>query len=191
MQTRSHRRTGWRWRDGSCRGEATGPLGDRTRALTVGITIIVLFILGLLVGGIRVLEVPGFGPRGHVLVVSEHAVTVRNRSGEREEDVVEHIAETVEPGDAALGLMIVAHPLVEIRNKPWAVAQVMTGPIGVMAGAGAVFASRPADAAGYPSGARSHSRLNEIGVLYTAVAGMLNLMVIIDAAYRAGRVEAK
>jgi hypothetical protein len=31
---------------------------------------------------------------------------------------------------------------------------------------------------------RSHSRTNELGTLYTAVAGMLNLLVIIDAAGR-------
>jgi len=31
----------------------------------------------------------------------------------------------------------------------------------------------------------SHARVYEIGVLYTAVAGMLNLMAIIDSAYRA------
>src|SRR5947209_2985556 len=34
-------------------------IGQRARALAVGITVIVLFVLGLLIGGIRVLEVPG------------------------------------------------------------------------------------------------------------------------------------
>jgi hypothetical protein len=38
-------------------------------------------------------------------------------------------------------------------------------------------------------GATSHSRINEIGVLYTAVAGMLNLLAIIDAASRAERLR--
>ena len=33
----------------------------------------------------------------------------------------------------------------------------------------------------------SHALSNEVGTLYTAVAGMLNLLTIIDAAYRAGR----
>ena len=33
----------------------------------------------------------------------------------------------------------------------------------------------------------SHARVNEIAVLYTAVAGMLNLLVIIDSAARASR----
>ena len=33
--------------------------------------------------------------------------------------------------------------------------------------------------------AKSHSRLWEIGTLYTAVAGMLNLLAIIDSSHRA------
>jgi hypothetical protein len=33
------------------------------------------------------------------------------------------------------------------------------------------------------------ARLAEIGTLYTAVAGMLNLLTIIDASHRAGRVR--
>jgi hypothetical protein len=35
----------------------------------------------------------------------------------------------------------------------------------------------------------SHARVNEIGTLYTAVAGMLNLLAIIDSAYRSARQE--
>ena len=34
-------------------------------------------------------------------------------------------------------------------------------------------------------------RVNEIGVLYTAVAGMLNLLAVIDASHRAAQAEAK
>lgn len=166
-------------------------LGERTRALTVGITIVALFIMGLLIGGIRVLEIPGFGPQGHPLIVSEHVVSGRSSSGERGEEYIERVAESVDPGDTPRGWLMLDRPLVEIRNKPWAIAQIMTGPLGVVAGAGAVFASRPVDAGDRPAAARSHARLNEIGVLYTAVAGMLNLMVIIDAAYRAGHTEAK
>jgi len=36
-----------------------------------------------------------------------------------------------------------------------------------------------------PSQPASHARVSDIGILYTAVAGMLNLMAIIDASYRA------
>ena len=35
-------------------------LGQRGRGLGVGITIITLFLLGILVAGVRVIEVPGF-----------------------------------------------------------------------------------------------------------------------------------
>jgi hypothetical protein len=34
---------------------------------------------------------------------------------------------------------------------------------------------------------KSHARLAEIGTLYTAVAGMLNLLAIIDSSYRASQ----
>ena len=34
-------------------------LGQRTRGLVVGITILSLFFLGLLIAGVRVIEVPG------------------------------------------------------------------------------------------------------------------------------------
>ncbi len=83
------------------------------------------------------------------------------------------------------GWAMVTHPLDEIRAKPWSIAQILTGPVGIIAGAGAVAASRR-DANDDPIGARSHSRLNEIGVLYTAIAGMLNLLAIIDSHSRAG-----
>ena len=64
----------------------------------------------------------------------------------------------------------------------------LAGPLDLAASWGSVMASRPKVAGlAEPLGARSHARTNELGVLYTAVAGMLNLLAIIDAAYRAGR----
>ena len=54
-----------------------------------------------------------------------------------------------------------------------------------------VWASNPDHGAGgvEAPAAISHSRINEIGVLYTAVAGMLNLLAIIDAASRAEQIR--
>src|SRR5215213_9083568 len=39
-------------------------VGERARALIVGFTIIALFVAGLLIGGVRVLQVPGYGEDG-------------------------------------------------------------------------------------------------------------------------------
>lgn len=145
-------------------------LGQRARALTVGISIILLFVAGLLIGGVRLLEVPGYGDHGLPLVLS----------GDR---LVE-----AEPGSNE-PWALTSHPLDEIRNKPWSIAQILAGPIDLIASWGSVVASR-INANGTTSGFRSHARTNELGVLYTAVAGMLNLLAIIDAASRAGQTEA-
>ena len=136
-------------------------IGQRARAVTVCVTIVLLFVAGLLIGGIRVLEVPYYDKLGQ---------KVQN-----------------------------AELLSEVRSKPWSVAQVMTGPLGIVSGYFAVQASQPnpnTDELIYdapegplnprrPYGAESHARVNEIAVLYTAVAGMLNLLTMIDAAHRA------
>jgi hypothetical protein len=142
-------------------------IGQRGRALTVGISIIVLFLAGLLIAGIRSLEVPGYGPHGKQVLTDGH------RSGD-----------DLEGGDWVL----TSHPLDEIRAKPWSIAQILAGPLDLLCSAWSVHASQIGPT-GAPIGVRSHSRTNEIGVLYTAVAGMLNLLVIIDSAYRAGQTE--
>ena len=124
-------------------------IGHRGRGVTVGVTIVLLFVFGLLVGGVRVLEVPYY-----------------DRTGRR-----------------------VDRPLLEeVRSKPWSIAQVMTGPVAIAAGAVSVYASTP-DSTGNTPGAESHARVNEIAILYTAVAGMLNLLTIIDSAHRAGKIR--
>jgi hypothetical protein len=74
-----------------------------------------------------------------------------------------------------------------VLQKPWFIGQVLAGPV-------TLFASHLANNWGMHIDpmtgkqmvgvAMSHARVNEIGILYTAVAGMLNLMAIIDAAYR-------
>jgi len=106
-------------------------LGQRSRGITVGVTIFLLFLLGLLIGGIRVVDPPSLGGSG----------TVFN----------------------------------QVMQKPWFIGQALTGLPGVIA---AIISQR----GNLPV---SHARVNEIGTLYTAVAGMLNLITIIDASYRA------
>lgn len=144
-------------------------IGQRARGTTIGVTVILLFMLGLLIGGVRVIDVPGYDSRGQKMMVVPRG----------------------QPA-AARWIMTVA-PMTEIREKPWSIAQVLTGPIGVLSGMWSIHAATPADgSAGGPSiGAESHAHVHDIGTLYTAVAGMLNLLAIIDASSRAGEERAK
>ncbi len=108
-------------------------IGQRTRGLAVGVCVIALFLLGILIAGIAVVEAPGFGAGG--CIVSR------------------------------------------VLQKPWFLGQVMTGPLGLI---GAWIGHGVAD--DYPA---AKARLGEIGTLYTAIAGMLNLLAMIDATHRA------
>jgi hypothetical protein len=140
-------------------------IGEKVRGAVVGVTVMTLFVTGLLIGGVRVLEVPTFDHNGRLLP------------------------------DASLSA--------EVRSKPWSIAQVMVGPIAIVGGAVSINASRPSDSmpldpypasnsllgVHLPSGSESHSRVNEIAVLYTAVAGMLNLLAIIDTVHRAMQMQ--
>ncbi len=138
-------------------------IGQRERALVVGAAIVSLFVLGLLLAGIRVVEVPGyddFGARVHV-------------------DALGHRFHRTDPGYPQGRWALTGRGFVgEIANKPWYIPQIVAGPITLATSALSVKAAR----AGV---ARVHARLMEVGVLYTAIAGMLNLLAIIDAAYRA------
>ncbi len=118
-------------------------IGEKVRGVTVGVTVIALFVMGILIGGVRVLEVPTY----------------------------DHYGQRI-PG---------ASLAAEVRSKPWSIAQIMTGPVAIAAGA--ISVREASDASD------SHSRVNEIAVLYTAVAGMLNLLAIIDTAHRAGQMQ--
>ncbi len=135
-------------------------LGQRTRGLTIGVTVILLFLAGILIGGVRVLEVPGYNRDGGKIIVSR--------------------------GADARWVMTVA-PLSEIANKPWSITQVLTGPLGLFGFFASAWASRPSGPAMSAPGVGVHSHVNEIAVLYTAVAGMLNLLAILDASARAGQ----
>jgi hypothetical protein len=152
-------------------------IGQRVRAIVVGVTIIVLFMSGILIAGVRSIQVPGYGENGGRLYIvpgQPQARIAEQRPGDRQPLSDQPVLTDVR---ALLG---------DVGNKPWSICQVLTGPVAVAGGAWSVWASRPPadDMDAQPPGALSHSRVNEIGVLYTAVAGMLNLLVIIDAAGR-------
>jgi len=143
-------------------------LGQRARGVTIGLTVVILFALGLLIGGVRALEVPGYDEHGSAIRLNERGYKV-------------HPDDT---GYARATSVMRRGALSEVRAKPWCIPQALNGPLALAAAAWSVWASD--DSGGRdPPGALSHARVNEIGVLYTAVAGMLNLLAIIDASYRA------
>ena len=113
-------------------------IGQRTRALTVGVTILTLFTLGILIAGIRVVEAPNLSGSGNLVG--------------------------------------------RILQKPWFLGQVLTGPVGIVA---AWLSHSAANSETYKM-IEAKARLAEIGTLYTAIAGMLNLLAIIDSSHRAG-----
>jgi hypothetical protein len=121
-------------------------IGQRVRGMVVGVTILLLFVAGLLIGGMHVIEAPT-------------GVTMQL-----------------------------------IFAKPWFIGQVLAGPMTLVSSYLANNWGTHIDPGTFQQMAGvalSHSRVNEIGVLYTAVAGMLNLMAIIDCAYRASNEGAR
>ena len=148
-------------------------LGQRARGLVIGTTILFLFVFGLLVAGVRVVEVPGFDSSGKKVMVTPVALNPQTKRVEA-------------TGEPPHWVMLIS-PLNEIRNKPWSVPQALTGPISFAAAAGSVWAAGPVDG-DHPRETRgqlSHARINEIGSLYLSIAGLLNLLTIIDASHRA------
>ena len=144
-------------------------IGQRARAVTVGATIVGLFVLGIFLAGIRVIEVPGYDEAGRRINVDHVGVRFDRR----------------DPGYAQGRWVMTSGGLVtEIANKPWYIPQIVAGPITLAASALSVKAAQ----AGV---SRVHARLMDIGVLYTAIAGMLNLLAIIDAAHRASVEEGR
>src|SRR5437867_3479253 len=74
-------------------------LGQRARALVVGLTTLLIFAAGILIAGVRVIEVPGYDDRGNAIQV---------QTGPREKQWI----------------MLSRGGLGEIGNKPWYVGQV-------------------------------------------------------------------
>ena len=151
-------------------------IGQRSRGAVVGVAILILVALGMLIGGIRVVD------SAFIESEKEHAERV-----EREQT------------DANRNPPVTSPNLPQrVLQKPWFIGQFFAGPVALISDwIGATwerkdapeqdnrdesFARRKPINAGAPF---SHARVYEIGVLYTAVAGMLNLMAIIDSAYRA------
>lgn len=161
-------------------------IGQRARAATVFVAIVALFLAGVLVAGIRVIDVPGYAEDGKPVLVAVRGDSAGNAVEYRSSQPGARWV-TTDPGAQ---WVMRSHPVGELLNKPWYIGQILAGPMTLVASKYSIDLSKPVgenpDVAGAP---KSHVRVAEIGTLYTAVAGMLNLLVIIDAAHRANRKE--
>lgn len=168
-------------------------IGQRARAMVVGISIIALFLGGILIGGIRIMDPPGWGQYGFKdqLVqqfdrrhqeFSADLTRIEPSSATQAEDPRDN------DRDRTVGSALVVEPVSELSDKPWFVGQILCGPLTLATSALSVDLAKPTTNSAVPQEGvpMSHSRSWEIGALYTAVAGMLNLLAIIDSTYRAG-----
>jgi hypothetical protein len=147
-------------------------IGQRTRGIVVGVGVIVLYLSGLLIAGVRVIEVPGYETKTGEAI---HFLNGRQLfSGDRDYDRAPWI---ITGGGAAA----------EITNKPWFAGQILAGPLCLASASFSMRLARGGEAE-FP---RTHAPLDSIGTLFTAIAGMLNLLAIMDAAHRAGNPPVK
>ena len=110
---------------------------QRLRGTVIGATIVLLFLSGILIGGVRIVDAPNLSVGGNAVQ--------------------------------------------RLLQKPWFIGQALTGPMGLTS---AWVAGRLAADERYRDTV-PHARVAEITTLYTAIAGMLNLLAIIDASHRA------
>jgi hypothetical protein len=143
-------------------------LGERARGFTIMVTVLALFVFGLLIAGIRVIDVPGYDKNGFQDRVDDH--------GRRVERSTDYDYQNAHPA------LFSGDFIAEVAAKPWYVGQIFAGPINLIAS----FFSIHEAQMNLPM---THARLEEIGTLYTAVAGMLNLLAMLDASSRAANPE--
>jgi hypothetical protein len=153
-------------------------VGQRRRALAVGGAILLMYLLGLLVAGVRVVEVPGWDEDGQKVYYSLHRFRDQEGNLRVAYRQVEGQPREGEPANWVLTLNFRG----EVFNHIWFVPQSLMGLPTVVAG----YLSIDAAQAGV---AKSLSRAAEVGTLCTSVAGMLNLLAVIAAASLAAREE--
>jgi len=170
-------------------------LRERLRAAAVFFSVVILFFLGILIGGIRIMDPPGWGQYGYKIQLVEHPDGGHYDISRVDPINAEQETTPTLQGDRIMGPAITNMLVSEVGEKPWYVGQILCGPITLMASAISVTEARPdenATSAYGPIGLSpvesvpaSHSRSWEIGTLYTAVAGMLNLLAVIDSTFLA------
>ncbi len=127
-------------------------LGQTWRGVVAGTTILLLILMGIFIGGIRVIELPGFDNAGKRVVV---------------------------PGTDQW--VLTARPVPTLMEEIWFMPQLLNGPVTLLAGRQSLALTRSGSAM------KMHGRLDDIGILYVAIAGVLNLIIIIDSAHRASK----
>lgn len=137
-------------------------IGQRWRGVAGGIAILFLFVCGLLIGGVRVIDVPGYRDADGVMVTAR---------GQRIPPGME-----LPEGQRAYW-ELTKSPMTAVFDKPWYLAQIFAGPITLATSYASLEAAKS-----YP---QPTARLGEIGTLYCAIAGMMNFVLILDAASRA------
>jgi hypothetical protein len=138
-------------------------IGQRTRAMLAGVAIVILFGLGLLISGVRCVDVPGYGPSGSLIYVQQ-------------------VGGGTKP-------LITNAPFKAVLDKPWYIPQILAGPLTIGSSFWSLGVASARDASGDQAYPKATARMYDIGTLYTAIAGMLNLLVIIDAAHRAAKLN--
>ena len=138
-------------------------LGQKRRALLAGVTILFLFLFGLLISGIRCIDVPGYDANGSVIYVKE--------------------------ANGTKSPLITGAPFRAVLDKPWYIPQILAGPLTIGSSFWSVSVASAKDMSGFQAYPKATARMFDIGTLYTAIAGMLNLLIIIDSAYRAAKVN--
>lgn len=177
-------------------------IGQKKRAALAGGGVLLLFVLGLLIAGVRVINVPGYGDDGRKiyadvsggrLVMTRTPVVQVTPSGQdatgrtlytitrlQADGTLKQDISTVEPGLSQWVLL--QTPMSVLGDNISYLGQALNGSLC----AATSFISIKAAQMGAP---KSYSRAADVGGLYTAVAGMLNLMIAIDAAARAARAQ--
>lgn len=133
-------------------------IGLRSRALFAGATILLLFLVGIFVGGIRVIDVPGYRDQVRMGDYSDLGGHRKVRTPEGR-------------------WVLAARPLATVLDKPWYIAQFMAGPV-------TLISSYFSIEAGQQQHPKATAHVGEFGTLFCAIAGMLNLLIIIDASAR-------
>lgn len=185
-------------------------LGQKLRALTAGGGILVLFFSGLLIAGVRVVDVPGYDEEGYRTYIEWYrsgsnvyarklntpAIGPSVRSGEDtagrpmyevarlQHDGTTKLERVTDPPVMGPRWVLMQAPLATIGENIAVIAHTLNGPLWMAGAYCSIQAARD-------DGPKAYSRLADVGSLYLVVSGMLNVMVIVDTAARSGRMGAE